>query len=103
VAVDSIDIPPNVPLEPQRLAGGEGWRQGFEVNVNDFFISTRPSAVRMKARGQGGVILLMTSTSGINSPSRPPPLRWLSACVTCDVDRIWSAHVEQDEYRGPHQ
>jgi NAD(P)-dependent dehydrogenase (short-subunit alcohol dehydrogenase family) len=70
VAVNSIGISPNVPLEEQSLDDRDGWRNVFEVNVNGCFISTRALAERMKARGVAGSIVLVTSTNGINSQSQ---------------------------------
>jgi NAD(P)-dependent dehydrogenase (short-subunit alcohol dehydrogenase family) len=70
VAVNSIGISPNVPLEEQSLDGKDGWRNVFEVNVNGCFLSTRAIAERMKAKGVRGSIVLITSTNGINSQSQ---------------------------------
>ena len=70
VAVNSIGISPNIPIEEQALDGREGWRNVFEVNVNGCFISTRAIAERMKAKGVQGSIVLITSTNGINSQSQ---------------------------------
>ena len=50
VAVNSIGISPNIPLEEQSLDGKDGWRNVFEVNVNGCFLSTRAIAERMKAQ-----------------------------------------------------
>jgi NAD(P)-dependent dehydrogenase (short-subunit alcohol dehydrogenase family) len=70
VAVNTVGISPNVPIEAQTLDGRDGWRNVFEVNVFGCFISTRAIAERMKARGVRGTILLITSTNGINSQSQ---------------------------------
>jgi NAD(P)-dependent dehydrogenase (short-subunit alcohol dehydrogenase family) len=70
VAVNTIGISPNVPIEAQTLDGPHGWRNVFEVNVFGCFVSTRAIAERMKARGVHGAILLITSTNGINSQSQ---------------------------------
>lgn len=70
VAVNSIGISPNIPLEEQSLDGKDGWRNVFEVNVNGCFLSTRAIAERMKAKGVRGSIVLITSTNGINSQSQ---------------------------------
>jgi len=70
VAVNSIGISPNIPIEEQALDGRDGWRNVFEVNVNGCFISTRAIAERMKAKGVQGSIVLITSTNGINSQSQ---------------------------------
>jgi len=70
VAVNSIGISPNIPIEEQTLDGRDGWRNVFEVNVNGCFISTRAIAERMKANGVQGSIVLITSTNGINSQSQ---------------------------------
>ena len=70
VAVNSIGISPNVPIEVQTLDGRDGWRNVFEVNVHGCFISTRAIAERMKAKGVHGSIVLITSTNGINSQSQ---------------------------------
>jgi len=70
VAVNSIGISPNVPLEEQTLDGRDGWRNVFEVNVHGCFLSTRAIAERMKAKGIRGSIVLITSTNGINSQSQ---------------------------------
>jgi NAD(P)-dependent dehydrogenase (short-subunit alcohol dehydrogenase family) len=70
VAVNTIGISPNVPIEEQPLDGRDGWRNVFEVNVFGCFLSTRAIAERMKSRGVRGAILLITSTNGINSQSQ---------------------------------
>lgn len=70
VAVNSIGISPNVPIEQQTLDGPDGWRNVFEVNVHGCFISTRAIAERMKAHNVRGAIVLITSTNGINSQSQ---------------------------------
>src|SRR5262249_21983290 len=70
VAVNSIGVSPNVPIEEQTLDGRDGWRNVFEVNVNGCFLSTRAIAERMKARGVRGSIVLVTSNNGINSQSQ---------------------------------
>ena len=70
VAVNTIGISPNVPIEEQTLDGKEGWRSVFEVNVNGCFLSTRALAERMKAKGIRGSIVLITSTNGINAQSQ---------------------------------
>jgi len=70
VAVNTVGISPNVPIEQQTLDGRDGWRNVFEVNVFGSFASTRAIAERMKARGVHGAILLITSTNGINSQSQ---------------------------------
>jgi NAD(P)-dependent dehydrogenase (short-subunit alcohol dehydrogenase family) len=70
VAVNTVGISPNVPIEQQTLDGRDGWRNVFEVNVFGGFASTRAIAERMKARGVRGAILLITSTNGINSQSQ---------------------------------
>jgi NAD(P)-dependent dehydrogenase (short-subunit alcohol dehydrogenase family) len=70
VAVNSIGISPNVPIEEQTLEGKDGWRNVFEVNVYGCFLSTRAIAERMKTKGVRGSIVLITSTNGINSQSQ---------------------------------
>lgn len=70
VAVNTIGISPNIPIEEQTLDGKDGWRNVFEVNVNGCFLSTRALAERMKAKGVRGSIVLITSTNGINSQSQ---------------------------------
>ena len=70
VAVNTIGISPNVPIEEQALDGRDGWRNVFEVNVHGCFLSTRAIAERMKSRGVRGTVLLITSTNGINSQSQ---------------------------------
>lgn len=69
VAVNSIGISPNIPLEEQTVDGKDGWRNVFDVNVNGCFISTRAIAERMKEKKVFGSIVLITSTNGINSQS----------------------------------
>ena len=69
VAVNSIGISPNIPLEEQTLDGKDGWRNIFDVNVHGCFISTRAIAERMKEKKVPGSIVLITSTNGINSQS----------------------------------
>lgn len=69
IAVNSVGISPNIPLEEQTLEGPDGWRNVFEVNVFGCFISTRAIAERMKKNGVTGSIVLITSTNGINSHS----------------------------------
>jgi NAD(P)-dependent dehydrogenase (short-subunit alcohol dehydrogenase family) len=70
LAVNSIGISPNVPIEQQTLDGPDGWRRVFEINVFGCFISTRAIAERMKAHGVKGSIVLITSTNGINAQSQ---------------------------------
>jgi NAD(P)-dependent dehydrogenase (short-subunit alcohol dehydrogenase family) len=70
VAVNTIGVSPNVPIEAQSLDGRDGWRNVFEVNVHGCFVSTRAIAERMKAHGVRGAIVLITSTNGINSQSQ---------------------------------
>jgi len=70
LAVNSIGISPNIPLEQQSLDGKDGWRNVFEINVNGCFLSTRAIAERMKGKGVRGSIVLITSTNGINSQSQ---------------------------------
>lgn len=70
VAVNSIGISPNIPIEEQTLDGKDGWRNVFEVNVNGCFVSTRAIAERMKAKQVRGSIVLITSTNGINAHSQ---------------------------------
>ena len=70
LAVNSIGISPNIPIEQQTLDGPDGWRRVFEINVFGCFISTRAIAERMKKRGVKGSIVLVTSTNGINSQSQ---------------------------------
>lgn len=67
VAVNSIGISPNTPLEEQTL---EEWQRVFEVNLHGSFISTRAIANRMKAKRVSGSIVLVTSTNGVNSQSQ---------------------------------
>lgn len=67
IAVNSIGISPNIPLEEQTLDGADGWRRVFEVNVFGCFVSTRAIAERMKEKKISGSIVLITSTNGINS------------------------------------
>lgn len=69
IAVNSIGISPNIPLQDQTLEGVDGWRNVFEVNVFGCFISTRAIAERMKQQKVSGSIVLITSTNGINSQS----------------------------------
>lgn len=69
IAVNSIGISPNIPLEEQTLDGADGWRRVFEVNVFGCFVSTRAIAERMKEKKISGSIVLITSTNGINSQS----------------------------------
>lgn len=69
IAVNSIGISPNIPLEKQTLEGVDGWRNVFEVNVFGCFLSTRAIAERMRSKGIEGSIVLITSTNGINSQS----------------------------------
>ena len=70
VAVNTVGISPNVPIEEQTLDGRDGWRNVFEVNVFGGFVSTRAIAERMMARGVRGAVLLITSTNGINAQSQ---------------------------------
>ncbi|PWT70367.1 MAG: hypothetical protein C5B46_09635, partial [Proteobacteria bacterium] len=70
VAVNSVGISPNIPIEQQTLHGEHGWRNVFELNVYGCFVSTRAIAERMKARNISGSIVLVTSTNGINSQSQ---------------------------------
>ncbi len=70
LAINSIGISPNIPIEEQTLDGPDGWRRVFEINVFGCFISTRALAERMKKRGLKGSIVLITSTNGINSQSQ---------------------------------
>ena len=70
LAINSIGISPNIPIEEQTLDGPDGWRRVFEINVFGCFISTRAIAERMKKRGVKGSIVLVTSTNGINSQSQ---------------------------------
>jgi NAD(P)-dependent dehydrogenase (short-subunit alcohol dehydrogenase family) len=67
IAVNSIGISPNVPLEEQTI---EEWRKVFEVNTIGCFFSTRTIAKRMKEKGMKGSIVLITSSNGINSQSQ---------------------------------
>lgn len=67
VAVNSIGISPNVPLEEQTI---EEWRKVFEVNTIGSFFSARTIAMRMKEKKVQGSIVLITSTNGINSQSQ---------------------------------
>lgn len=66
VAVNTIGISPNTPLEEQTF---EEWKHVFEVNLHGSFLSTRTIAARMKTHGVKGSITLITSTNGINSQS----------------------------------
>lgn len=66
VAVNTIGISPNTPLEEQTF---EEWDKVFNVNVHGCFLSTRTIANRMRAKGVHGSITLITSTNGINSQS----------------------------------
>lgn len=66
VAVNTIGISPNTPLEEQTF---EEWQQVFDVNVHGSFLSTRAIANRMREKGVKGSITLITSTNGINSQS----------------------------------
>ena len=75
LAINSIGISPNIPIEQQTLDGPEGWRRVFEINVFGCFISTRAIAERMKARGVKGSIVLITSTNGINRRFRRTTIR----------------------------
>lgn len=67
IAVNSIGISPNVPLEQQTI---EEWRKVFEVNTIGCFFSTRTIAMRMKVKGVNGSIVLITSSNGVNSQSQ---------------------------------
>lgn len=67
VAVNTIGISPNTPLEEQTL---EEWQKVFEVNLHGCFLSTRAIAERMRKAGTKGSITLITSTNGINSQSQ---------------------------------
>lgn len=66
VAVNSVGVSPNTPLEEQPLSE---WEQVFRVNVFGSFFSTRVIANRMREKGVKGSITLITSTNGINSHS----------------------------------
>lgn len=66
VAVNTIGISPNTPLEEQTF---EEWQRVFDVNVHGSFLSTRTIANRMRGKGVKGSITLITSTNGINSQS----------------------------------
>ena len=66
VAVNTIGISPNTPLEEQTF---EEWERVFEVNLHGCFLSTRTIAHRMKEHGMRGSVTLITSTNGINSQS----------------------------------
>ena len=57
LAISSIGISPNIPIEEQTLDGPEGWRRVFEINVFGCFISTRAIAERMKKGGVKGSIV----------------------------------------------
>lgn len=67
VAVNSIGISPNTPIEEQTI---DEWRKVFEVNTIGCFFSTRTIAMRMKEKGVKGSIALITSTNGVNSQSQ---------------------------------
>lgn len=67
VAINSIGVSPNTPLEEQTL--GE-WEKVFEVNVHGCFFSTRVIANRMRDHEVKGSIVLITSTNGVNSQSQ---------------------------------
>ncbi len=66
VAVNTVGISPNTPLEEQTF---EEWEQVFEVNVHGSFFTTRAIANRMREKHVKGTITLITSTNGINSQS----------------------------------
>lgn len=67
VAVNSIGISPNTPLEEQTL---DEWEKVFEINLHGCFLSTRAIASRMRDTGTKGSIVLITSTNGVNSQSQ---------------------------------
>jgi 3-oxoacyl-[acyl-carrier protein] reductase len=91
-AVNSIGISPNVPIEEQTLDGRDGWRNVFEVNVHGCFISTRAIAERMKAKRVRGSIVLITSTSGINSQSQISTHYDSSKAAQSHMMRIFAEH-----------
>ena len=92
VAVNTVGISPNVPIEQQTLDGRDGWRNVFEVNVFGGFVSTRAIAERMKARGVRGTIVLITSTNGINSQSQISTHYDSSKAAQGHMMRIFAEH-----------
>lgn len=96
IAINSIGISPNIPIEEQTLDGVNGWRTVFEVNVFGCFISTRAIAERMKSNGINGSIVLITSTNGINSQS--------SISAHYDASKAAQGHMMRilAEHYAPH-
>ncbi len=92
VAVNTVGISPNVPIEQQTLDGRDGWRNVFEVNVFGSFASTRAIAERMKACGVRGAILLITSTNGINSQSQISAHYDASKAAQSHMMKIFAEH-----------
>lgn len=93
VAVNTIGISPNTPLEEQTF---EEWERVFEVNLHGCFLSTRVIASRMKEKGVTGSITLITSTNGINSQS--------SISVHYDASKSAQGHMMRilAEHYAPH-
>jgi 3-oxoacyl-[acyl-carrier protein] reductase len=92
VAVISIGISPNVPIEEQTLDGKDGWRNVFDINVHGCFVSTRAIANRMKAKSVRGSIVLITSTNGINSQSQISAHYDSSKAAQGHMMRIFAEH-----------
>jgi len=93
MAVNSIGISPNTPLEEQTL---DEWRSVMDVNVNGCFVSTRAIAERMKKHGVKGSVVLITSTNGINSQS--------SISAHYDASKAAQGHMMRivAEHYAPH-
>ena len=81
LAINSIGISPNIPIEEQTLDGPDGWRRVFEINVFGCFISTRAIAERMKKRGVKGSIVLITSTTARSSSRKSPACSGILSCA----------------------
>ena len=92
LAVNSIGISPNIPIEEQTLDGPDGWRRVFEINVFGCFTSTRANAERMKANRVKGSIVLITSTNGINSQSQISTHYDSSKAAQSHMMRIFAEH-----------
>lgn len=93
VAVNTIGISPNTPLEEQTL---DEWEKVFEINLHGCFLSTRILAERMKLYGVHGSITLITSTNGINSQS--------AISVHYDASKSAQGHMMRTvaEHYAPH-
>ncbi len=55
------------PLTPALDMSDEEWDRVIQINLRGTFIGCREAGKRMDARGEGGVIINMSSTSGFNS------------------------------------